>query len=94
MATSDFTDSKYYNLFINNGTSNYASYWLSSRCVNCDSSIASFGVRVVYGGNVLRCDMFDSDGGTGGNAYAFRPVVSLESNIQLSGDSTNGWTIQ
>ena len=29
MATSDFTDSKYYNLFINNGTSNYASYWLS-----------------------------------------------------------------
>ena len=94
MATSDFTDSKYYNLFINNGTSNYASYWLSSRCVNCYSSVADFVVRFVSSGNVNGYFMFYSNGGADGNAYAFRPVVSLESNIQLSGDSTNGWTIQ
>ena len=94
MATSDFTDSKYYNLFINNGTSNYASYWLSSRCVCCYSSNASFSVRIVYGGYVGYYGMFYSSGSAGGGTYAFRPVVSLESNIQLSGDSTNGWTIQ
>ncbi len=94
MATSDFTDSKYYNLFINNGTSNYASYWLSSRCVDCYSGYAYFSVRFVNDGDVYRYGMFYSSGNTGGYACAFRPVVSLESNIQLSGDSTNGWTIQ
>ena len=93
MASTDFTDSKYYTLFINNG-SNLATYWLSSRCVNCNSSIASFRVRFVAYGRVNFYNVFDSGGYAGGNTYAFRPVVSLESNIQLSGDSTNGWTIQ
>ena len=91
MANTDFTDSKYYNLFINNG----AIYWLSSRCVLCYSSCAGFDVRVVSNsGNVSSCNVFYSNVDTYGEAYAFRPVVSLESNIQLSGDSTNGWTIQ
>ena len=93
MVSTDFTDSKYYTLFINNG-SNLATYWLSSRCVYCDSSYAGFGVRFVNYGYVNACNMFYSYGSTGGNTCAFRPVVSLESNIQLSGDSTNGWTIQ
>ena len=93
MASTDFTDSKYYTLFINNG-SNLATYWLSSRCVYCDSSYASFRVRIVYSGGVDRCIMFYSNGGASGGTYAFRPVVTLKSNIQLSGDSTNGWTIQ
>ena len=93
MASTDFTDSKYYTLFINNG-SNLATYWLSSRCVGCYSCDAFFFVRRVYDGDVHSCSMFYSSGDTNGNTYAFRPVVSLESNIQLSGDSTNGWTIQ
>ena len=93
MASTDFTDSKYYTLFINNG-SNLATYWLSSRCVSCDSSSAYLHVRLVYSGRVTTYYMFCSDGYTSGGTCAFRPVVSLESNIQLSGDSTNGWTIQ
>ena len=93
MASTDFTDSKYYTLFINNG-SNLATYWLSSRCVLCSSSFADFYVRYVRGGNVSGYFMFYSSGDAGGDTGAFRPVVSLESNIQLSGDSTNGWTIQ
>ena len=93
MASIDFTDSKYYTLFINNG-SNLATYWLSSRCVYCYPGYADFLVRGVGGGGVSNYNMFYSLGDTDGYAYAFRPVVSLESNIQLSGDSTNGWTIQ
>ena len=93
MASTDFTDSKYYTLFINNG-SNLATYWLSSRCVDCNSSYADFFVRFVYNGYVDSYFMFSSYGYTDGRTYAFRPVVSLESNIQLSGDRTNGWTIQ
>ena len=38
--------------------------------------------------------MYASHNGETGNPYTFRPVITLNSNIQLSGDSTNGWTIQ
>ncbi len=44
--TDSFTDSKYYELFINNG-SNYPTYWMYSRCVNAYSSGADFSVRSV-----------------------------------------------
>ena len=80
MASTDFTDSKYYTLFINNG-SNLKGYWLSSRCVYCSSSDASFDVRSVYDGRVGDYDVFISDGSPYGITYAFRPIVSLESNI-------------
>ena len=51
MTTNDFKDSKYYELFINNG-SNYPVYWMSSRCVSADSlsGRAYFGVRDVSSG--------------------------------------------
>ena len=93
MATSDFTDSKYYNLFINNGSSNYATYWLSSRCVGCYSSYAYFDVRLVYGGNAGNSNLFNSNGYTNGYAYAFRPVVTLSVDIQIGNKVDNIWQI-
>ena len=51
MTSEDFNNSKYYELFINNG-SNYDTYWMSSRCVSADSSYAHFNVRNVYSGYV------------------------------------------
>ena len=63
MASTDFTDSKYYTLFINNG-SNLKGYWLSSRCVDFRSFYASFNVRVVYGRSVNRYNMFYTNGTT------------------------------
>ena len=92
MANTVFTNSKYYTLFINNG-SNLKEYWLSSRCVICGSSAAYFDVRFVGSSLVNACDMLNSNGGNFGNTYAFRPVVTLESNVQLSGNNTDGWTI-
>ena len=51
MAETDFKDSIYYNLFINNG-SNYSTYWMSSRCVRAGSNSADFRVRYVHSGGV------------------------------------------
>ena len=82
MATNDFKDSKYYELFINNG-SNYATYWMSSRCVDASSDGAAFRVRYVYSGNVDAIALGDSRGNEGPLAVAFRPVITLNSNVQI-----------
>ena len=53
MVTNDFKDSKYYELFINNG-SNYSAYWMSSRCILANSNYAGFGIRTVESGYCQR----------------------------------------
>ena len=85
--TDSFTDSKYYELFINNG-SNYPTYWMSSRCVNADSGSAGFAVRFVYSGGVDAYSLFDSSDYESSSDYAFRPVITLNSNVQVT--SGNG----
>ena len=86
--TDSFKDSKYYELLINNG-SNYSTYWMSSRCVSANSSNARFDVRSVSSGLVYAYDLYLSDGYEYSDAYAFRPVITLNSNVQaISGDGS------
>ena len=82
MSTEDFKNDKYYELFINNG-SNYSTYWMSSRCVSADSSYAHFNVRNVYSGYVGAITLCNSRDDEISYAYAFRPVITLNSNVQI-----------
>ena len=94
--TDSFTDSKYYELFINNG-SNYATYWMSSRCVAAGSTYANFYVRYVSSGFFDADALYFSDGGGLSYGYAFRPVITLNSNVQVtsgSGSSESPFNIQ
>ena len=94
MTANDFKDSKYYELFINNG-SNYSTYWMSSRCVDAVSNYAVFGVRSVSCGVVNASGLFDSIGGEASPAYAFRPIITLNSNVQIdTANSGNGSTAE
>ena len=57
MSANDFDGENkemYYKLFINNG-SNYPTYWMSSRCVDANSSLAHFYVRAVNWGRPCQC---------------------------------------
>ena len=88
--TDSFKDNKYYKLFINNG-SNYPTYWMSSRCVDAYSELVGFNVGIVGSGNVNTesnslCNSSDSEGSLN---YAFRPVITLNSNVQID-TSTSG----
>ena len=85
--TDSFTDSKYYELFINNG-SNYPIYWMSSRCVNAGSISAYFGVRYVNSGGVRADFLYNSSDIEDSYGYPFRPVITLNSNVQVT--SGNG----
>ena len=92
MSANDFNgDSKemYYKLFINNGEKNYNAYWMSSRCVDAYSSRAIFSVRGVYSGGVNAGGLYDSRDGWNSHDYAFRPCITLNSNVQVtSGDGS------
>ena len=92
MTTTDFKDSKYYELFINNG-SNYSTYWMSSRCIGVASNVAGFTVRLVSTGTVNVYRLCNSNGYEIPNVYAFRPIITLNSNVQIdTANSGNGST--
>lgn len=86
MAESDFINSIYYNLFINN----YSTYWVSSRCVAADSYAVGFRVRYVNSGSVDANFLYSSNDGSISSASALRPVITLNSNVLItSGDGTS-----
>ena len=94
MTSEDFKDSKYYELLINNG-SNYDTYWMSSRCVDAVSYGASFDVRYVGSGHVRANGLCGSGGVEHPDAYAFRPIITLNSNVQIDTvNSGNGKTAE
>ncbi len=90
MSANDFDGENkemYYKLFINNG-SNYTTYWISSRCVNANSDDVTFCVHRVKSGNVDADDLYRSlVSGLSGD-WAFRPCITLNSNVQVT--SGNG----
>ena len=67
-------------------------FWVAARYVGASSSCANFGLRSAYT-NTDGCNMFSSDGNSGGSYCALRPVVSLPSSL-LTGEQTNGaWNL-
>ena len=75
-----FDNQEFYNMIF--GTDLY--YWLASRCANCDSPFARFGLSCVGKSNLDANGMFDSNGNTINNRCRFRPVVSLGADIQIT----------
>ncbi len=72
-----FDNSEVYDILFNTGFH----YWLASRYANCFSINVAFGLRSTSGPFLV----FDSNGGVIGNAfYHIRPVVSLDSDIQIT----------
>ena len=90
----------YYNISINDtnyGTAstvlaNGTPFWVAARYVGAYSGYARFCLRFVDTGS-NGFVMFYSNGGTDGDDYALRPVVSLPSSL-LTGEQTNGaWNL-
>lgn len=79
-------------LFENTG--NGKSYWLASAYVYCHSSHASFGVRRVLGESVDLSALVFSNMEIHDFRFGIRPVVTLKSDIQLTGNSADGWNIE
>ena len=101
MTVNDFYgDNKeiYFKLFINNNgetdTENYYSdYWISSRCIYIPSTGAGFHVRDVEAGTISTLGLFGSFGDEYPEVCTFRPIITLNSNVQIdTPNSGNGST--
>lgn len=78
------TDSKEYEMLFSR-TSNGQDYWLASPWTYTYSGGANFGLRGVIYGGVYRNLLFNSLGYTYNTYSGVRPVVSLESDVNISG---------
>ena len=63
---------------------NSTKFWVAARDVHTRSDYATFGLRIADT-NAYGCNMFYSNGDTGGSTCALRPVVSLPSRL-LTGE--------
>ena len=70
-------------------------YWLASRALYCDYGNVRYNARLVYtDGYDSYSNFYASDGSNYyPSKYGVRPVVYLKSDIQLSYDSSSGYTI-
>lgn len=71
-------------------------YWLASPYAYAYGSNVNWGLRHVYDGYIYGLDLYYSGGDTGTSPCGVRPVVSLQSDIQLTygGSANAGWNIQ
>lgn len=77
----------YFKLFINNG-SNYSTYWMSSRCISVSANYVSFLGQRVKSGHVGADAVYSSGNYLSSYTYAFRPVITLNLNVQLDVSDT------
>ena len=90
ITNSDFNKEIYYKLFINN-EKNYENYWLSTRSVHVSSGESHFRIRLIYNGYISNEDLYYNNGVShtdGLVAYAFRPVITLNSDVQIDATDT------
>lgn len=92
--SSEITDTNIANMITKGTGDSNVTQWLASRTVACSSNSAVFDVRYVNYGGVYNYALYYSYGSSGSPSWAVRPVVTLESNIQLEGNSEDGWTIK
>ena len=77
------TSDSAYNLLFENASNQF--YWLSSQCVRLEEGYVYFELRQVFRDRVIGYFLYSSYGWTGHSAYGVRPVVSLKSDIQITG---------
>ena len=80
-------------MFIGKDENNYhPKYWMSSRCIGAYSDIVGFHARMVEAGGIGAHDLYNSRNVANIYSCAFRPVITLNSNVQVeetkSGEGT------
>ena len=93
MGSDYLSGDKYDLIFTDSNSGGNAEYWLGSRYVFTDPGCADFGVYEVGDGYVGSYRLAYSDGAEGGDSAAARPLVSLQSNIQLTSAGEGTWDI-
>ena len=73
---------------------NNVEQWLSNSCVGANKLMAFFGIYHIGDYTMLNHSLFYSNEECYNYNKRIRPVVTLKSNVKLSGSSEAGWTIE
>ena len=92
--SSKITDTSIANMITKGTGESNITQWLASHTVKCESNKANFDMRIVFFGEVNGYFLYGTNNSTGNLNWNVRPVVSLQSNIQLEGNSEDGWIIK
>lgn len=92
--SSKITDTSIANMITKGTGESNITQWLASHTVKCESNNANFDMRILFFGEVNGYFLYGTNNNTGNLNWNVRPVVSLQSNIQLEGNSEDGWTIK
>ncbi len=92
--SSQITDANVANMITKGTGDSNITQWLASRAIHFLSDFSYFSVRLLDIGNLNHGWLYRSNGNSNSISCVARPVVSLEHNIQLEGDSEEGWTIK
>ena len=63
-------------------------FWLATRCIDCSSDSAIFGLRKINQDEITGASMCSSSNRSGSSKSYIRPVVTLSKNIETSGTGT------
>ncbi len=86
-----FDDNNFYNLIFGSEEQ----YWIASRFSRCETDVVKFGIRLVNNSKLSGRDLFYSnDEALSPNGSRVCPIVSLKSNIEYTGSSSEGWNIK
>lgn len=91
--SSQIADNNIANMITNGTGDSNITQWLASCMIACTNDYILFDVHGVYN-NIHYSNLYYSNNYPGTTSWAVRPVVTLESNIQLEGNSEDGWTIK
>ena len=83
------SETKAWNLLKDNSNK----YWFNNQCSRCGGNCAYWGYYAIFNGYLDNNEIFSSFNSNSNKEAGVRAVVSLKENVKLSGDSTNGWTI-
>lgn len=81
-------------LLCKGSSQNNIEQWLSNSCVSANKLMASFGIYYIGDYSAQHRDLYYSNEECFYYNRYIRPVVILKSNVKLSGNSEDGWTIQ
>ena len=76
---------------------NAGSYWMASRTIETNEGGVYYGLRMYadWVKKVAAGGFYSSYGNNNdGQAYAVRPVITINDSANIIGDSINGWNIE
>jgi len=88
-----FVNSTIYNMLFRNSvdiSSNKSSYWIGSFGVYLYSKMCNYSIYLIHESSIYGESIYESNGGKPEKSFAVVPVVTLEQNIQTSGQDSNG----